>query len=68
MFISGLQKVMAEFMKENERAEMTQDMIGDTIDDALEEEGSAEEEGMIMSQVRRYWYEYAYVNDLGMYG
>lgn len=55
-------------MKENERAEMTQDMIGDTIDDALEEEGSAEEEGMIMSQVRRYWYEYAYVNDLGMYG
>eukprot|EP01031_Cornospumella_fuschlensis_P026728 gene26728-32297_t len=49
--LPGLQKVMAEFMKENERAEMTQDMIGDTIDDALEEEGSAEEEGMIMSQV-----------------
>ncbi len=49
--LPGLQKIMAEFMKENERSEMTQEMIGDTIDDALEEEGTAEEEEAVVSQV-----------------
>lgn len=49
--LPGLQKVMAEFMKENERADLTQEMIGDTLDDAMEEEGSAEEEEMIVNQV-----------------
>lgn len=49
--LPGLQKVMAEFIKENERAELTQEMIGDTIDDALAEEGSAEEEEKIVNQV-----------------
>jgi charged multivesicular body protein 2A len=49
--LPGLQKIMAEFMKENERSEMTQEMIGDTIDDALEEDGSAEEEEAVVSQV-----------------
>jgi charged multivesicular body protein 2A len=47
----GLQKIMAEFMKENEKADITADMIGDTLDDAMEEEGSAEEEEMIVGQV-----------------
>lgn len=47
----GLQKIMTEFMKENERADMTAEMIGDTIDDAMEEEGSAEQEDMIVRQV-----------------
>lgn len=49
--LPGLQKIMGEFLKENERAEVTQEMMGDTIDDALEEEGSAAEEDMIVSQV-----------------
>lgn len=49
--LPGMQKIMAEFMKENERAEISQDMIGDTIDDALEEDGSAEQEGAIVDQV-----------------
>lgn len=47
----GLQKIMAEFMKENEKADITSEMIGDTLDDAMEEEGSAEEEELIVGQV-----------------
>jgi charged multivesicular body protein 2A len=49
--LPGMQKIMAEFMKENERSEMTQEMIGDVIDDALEEDGSAEEEASVVNQV-----------------
>lgn len=49
--LPGLQKIMAEFMKENEKADITAEMIGDTLDDAMEEEGSAEEEELIVGQV-----------------
>ena len=49
--LPGLQKVMTDFMRENEKSEITSDMIGDTLDDAMEEEGSAEEEDKIVSQV-----------------
>ena len=49
--LPALQKIMAEFMKENERAEITQEVMGDAIDDAMEEEGTAEEEGAIVNQV-----------------
>lgn len=49
--LPGLQKIMAEFMKENEKADITAEMIGDTLDDAMEEEGSAEEEERIVGQV-----------------
>ncbi len=51
MNLPGLQKIMQEFMKENERAEITQEMIGDTIDDAMAEDGTAEEEDNLVSQV-----------------
>jgi charged multivesicular body protein 2A len=51
MNLPALQKIMAEFMKENEKAEITQEIMGDAIDDAMEEEGSAEEEGAIVNQV-----------------
>jgi charged multivesicular body protein 2A len=51
MNLPGLQKIMQEFMKENERAEMTQEMMGDTIDDAMAEDGTAEEEDNLVSQV-----------------
>lgn len=47
----GLQKIMTEFMKENEKSEITQEMIGDAIDDALEEDGTAAEEDALMGQV-----------------
>jgi len=51
MDIPGLQKIMAEFMRENEKAEFVQESMGDAIDDALEEPGSAEEEDRIVGQV-----------------
>lgn len=44
-------KIMQDFMRENEMADLTQEMIGDTIDDAMEEEGSAEEEDKIVNQI-----------------
>jgi charged multivesicular body protein 2A len=49
--LPGMQKIMAEFMKENEKFEVTQETIGDTIDDAMAEDGSAEQEDMIVNQV-----------------
>mmetsp|Transcript_70083 Transcript_70083/g.146134 ORF Transcript_70083/g.146134 Transcript_70083/m.146134 type:complete len:218 (+) Transcript_70083:50-703(+) len=49
--LPGLNKIMAEFMRENEKADMTSEMIGDTLDDAMEEEGSAEQEDLIVGQV-----------------
>lgn len=47
----GLQKIMQEFMTENEKSEMTQEMIGDTMDDAFSDETSEEQEEKIVSQV-----------------
>jgi hypothetical protein len=42
---------MADFARENEKSEIVQEAIGDTLDDAMEEDGAAEEEDMIVSQV-----------------
>ena len=49
--LPALNKIMAEFMKENERSELTQEAIGDALDDAMEEDGSAEQEDIIVSQI-----------------
>ncbi len=49
--LPGLQKIMTEFMRENEKSEMTQEMLGDTLDDAMAEEGTEEEENAIVGQV-----------------
>ena len=46
-----LQKIMAEFERENERADITQEAIGDTLDDAFAEDTTAEEEDKIVKQV-----------------
>merc|ERR1712146_429509 len=46
-----LQKIMAEFAKENEKAEMTGEMMGDAIDDALSEPGNEEEEEKVVGQI-----------------
>lgn len=34
--LPNMQKVLMEFEKQNERMEMTSDMMGDAIDDAME--------------------------------
>lgn len=51
MDIPGLNKLMQEFMRENEKADFTQEALGDAIDDALEEPGSAAAEDNIVNQV-----------------
>lgn len=42
-----------EFARENERSELTGELIGDTLDDALADDGDAEAEDQIVSQVSR---------------
>lgn len=49
--VPALQKMMADFMRENEKSEMTQEVIADTMDDAFDEEGTLEEEELIVNQV-----------------
>lgn len=49
--VPALQKMMADFMRENEKSDMTQEMIAETLDDALDEEGAQEEEDLIVNQV-----------------
>lgn len=48
----ALQKIMVEFARENERSELTGELIGDTLDDALADDGDAEAEDKIVSQVQ----------------
>lgn len=43
---------MMDFARENERSELTGELIGDTLDDALADDGDAEAEDKIVSQVR----------------
>lgn len=42
---------MMDFARENERSELTGELIGDTLDDALADDGDAEAEDKIVSQV-----------------
>ena len=49
--VPAVQKIMANFIKENERAEMTQEVMGDMLDDAMAEDGDEEEQDKIVSQV-----------------
>ena len=51
MDLPGLQKVMADFMRENEKSEITQEALAEAMDDAMEEEGSSEQEDNIVNQV-----------------
>ena len=37
--IPSIQKIMVNFQVENERAEMTQEVMGDMLDDAMAEDG-----------------------------
>lgn len=49
--VPALQKIMLEFARENERSELTGELIGDTLDDALADDGDAEAEDKVVSQV-----------------
>lgn len=51
MKLPALQKIMTEFIKENEKAEVTQEIMGDAIDDAMEEEGTAEDEEAVVGSI-----------------
>jgi len=46
-----LQQIMREFMQENEKMGMTEEMMGDAVDMALDEEGDAEESEQVVGQV-----------------
>ncbi|KAJ8611653.1 hypothetical protein CTAYLR_007895 [Chrysophaeum taylorii] len=49
--IPSIQKIMTEFARENERAELTQEVMGDMLDDAMEQDGDEEEQEKIVGQV-----------------
>lgn len=49
--VPSVTKMMAEFERENAKAEMMQEMMGDAIDDALADDGNEEEEDKIVNQV-----------------
>ncbi|KAF9164002.1 ESCRT-III subunit protein did4 [Actinomortierella ambigua] len=51
MNLPQIQKIMMDFEKENEMMDMKEEMMSDTIDDAMEEEEDEEEEEAIVSQV-----------------
>ena len=47
----AINKMMAEFERENMKSEMMQEIMGEAMDDALEGEDDAEEEDKIVNQV-----------------
>lgn len=49
--VPSIQKIMTEFARENERAELTQEVMGDMLDDAMEQDGDEEEQEKIVGQV-----------------
>jgi len=51
MNLPNMQKILMEFEKQNERMEMTSEMMGDAVDDAMEGEGEEDETDELISQV-----------------
>ena len=49
--IPSIQKIMVNFQLENERAGMTQEVMGDMLDDAMAEDGDSDEEDKIVGAV-----------------
>ncbi len=47
----AISKMMAEFERENMKSEMMQEIMGEMLDDAMEEPGDAEETDQIVAQV-----------------
>ena len=50
--LPALQGIMREFERQNERMDVTTEVMGDTIDDAFEEEGEQEETDDLVNQAR----------------
>jgi len=48
-----INKTMQQFAQENARMEMAQEMMGDTLDSALDDEATEEDAGELVSQVGR---------------
>lgn len=51
MNLPELNKMMQDFYKENQRMEMTEEMMGDAMDMALDNEGDIEESDNVVNQV-----------------
>lgn len=51
MNLPNMQKILMEFEKQNERMDMTSEMMGDAIDDAMEGEGEDEDADDLVNQV-----------------
>jgi charged multivesicular body protein 2A len=51
LLVPAINKMMVEFERENMKSEMMQEMMGDAIDDVMDQEGNADEEDKIVSQV-----------------
>jgi len=49
--VPAINKMMAEFERENAKTDMMQEIMGDALDDAMEGEDNEEEEDRIVSQV-----------------
>merc|ERR1719384_1843214 len=47
----AINKMMADFEKENMKSEMMQEIMGEMLDDAMEQDGDVEESDKIVSQV-----------------
>lgn len=53
--VPALQKIMLEFARENERSELTGELIGDTLDDALADDGDTEAEDKLLARSASHW-------------
>ena len=53
--LPSLQNIMREFERQNEKMEMTTEVMGDTIDDAFSAEGEEEESDELVNQARSCW-------------
>ena len=49
--IPAITKMMQDFARENEKSDLMQEMMGDAMDDAMADEGTADQEDAIVSQV-----------------
>ena len=49
--VPAMQKIMADFEKEQEIANMTQEMMGESLDEVMEEDGDEEEEDLSLIHI-----------------
>jgi division protein CdvB (Snf7/Vps24/ESCRT-III family) len=59
MNLPATQRVMMEFQKQSEAMNMKEEMMGDTIDDALGDEDDEEESDALVKEVRSFAHAHA---------